>query len=912
MLCPIVVGRDEELATLDAALEAALGGKGRLACLTGEAGIGKSRLAREVAAMARERGALVAVGRGVPSGATTPYRPLTEALLSCLRDRPLPSDPDLAPWLPALGAIVPTLAPGARVETSPPVRAEAVIQLLRRLAPTGGLVVVLEDLHWADPDTLAVVEYLGDNLGGAPVLCVATCRSEVPSAADATIRRLVGSRTALHVPLGRLEAALVSQMVHACRRDADDGVVTRVQAASDGIPFLVEEVLVSPGVPASFRETVRARIADFPDEERLVLSTAAILGRHFDWHLVVGATDRPPGVVTRALERGVDHQLLEVDGERFSFRHALTREAIVERLLPQRRRDLAAAALQAVDDAHRDLDGTWRDLAADLALQAGDERRAAALRLVSGRSAMERGALATAVDALGQAYRLDCLEAGPFLVEALALAGRVDEAVEIGQGVIARADRPRDGAGVYLLVAHAAIAADRWHLAAENLKAAALLLASDEDAALEAAAAVLEAEVALAGDDDDRAGRLAEAALSSVAAGPEVRCQALEVLGRVARFSDLRAARARFEQALSVAQDHDLPLWQVRAMHEIGTIDLFDHAGTERLLEARRTAGECGALSTAAVLDLQLSAAGHCRYELDMAAAHARSALALSEQLALGQIRAKALAMLAENAAWRGDPSDMERFIGLATAAAPGDPMLAGFAWGARGMRELLHGDRTTAAEHLDRATLLLAELPHAEPACFRAMWPVLLASVGDGRAVEAVAEARRLGVGAIRFNSGLFTYAEGIIAGRNGDPATARRMAASTEADFVNCRTWADVARWLAAESASGGGWDQPEWWLTGVGDRLSGCGLQCLADRCRELVGGPQRWAGLGITAREADVLNLVVEGLANKEIAAQLGLSPRTVEKHVEALLRKLDARSRTQLAAVAEARRSRAPT
>ena len=74
----------------------------------------------------------------------------------------------------------------------------------------------------------------------------------------------------------------------------------------------------------------------------------------------------------------------------------------------------------------------------------------------------------------------------------------------------------------------------------------------------------------------------------------------------------------------------------------------------------------------------------------------------------------------------------------------------------------------------------------------------------------------------------------------------------------------------------------------------------------RCRYLVGGQRRWAGLGITAREADVLDLVVQGLANKEIAARLLLSPRTVEKHVEALLRKLEARSRTHLVTVAEAK------
>ena len=87
---------------------------------------------------------------------------------------------------------------------SPAVRGEAVLRLLRRLARPAALVVVLEDLHWADPDTLAVVEYLGDNLWSEPLLCLATCRSEPPSAAIDLALRLHGRRGATQLPLGRL------------------------------------------------------------------------------------------------------------------------------------------------------------------------------------------------------------------------------------------------------------------------------------------------------------------------------------------------------------------------------------------------------------------------------------------------------------------------------------------------------------------------------------------------------------------------------------------------------------------------------------------------------------------------------------------------------------------------------------
>jgi len=219
-------------------LGAALGGDGGVLFLTGEAGIGKSRLARESAGLARSRGAIVAVGRGVPNSTTTPYRPLTEALMQCLRDRPLPSDPALTPWLPALGAIVPTLVDETSADVSVTVRAEAVIQLIRRLAEPDGLVMVLEDLHWADPDTTSVIEYLGDNLAGTRVLCVATSRGSVSSAVDDLIGRLVQSRGARQLALERLDAVSVSEMVRACVPLADDEVVTRVQRTADGIPPL--------------------------------------------------------------------------------------------------------------------------------------------------------------------------------------------------------------------------------------------------------------------------------------------------------------------------------------------------------------------------------------------------------------------------------------------------------------------------------------------------------------------------------------------------------------------------------------------------------------------------------------------------------------------------------------------------
>ena len=121
-------------------------------------------------------------------------------------------------------------------------------------------------------------------------------------------------------------------------------------------------------------------------------------------------------------------------------------------------------------------------------------------------------------------------------------------------------------------------------------------------------------------------------------------------------------------------------------------------------------------------------------------------------------------------------------------------------------------------------------------------------------------------------------------------------------DVEIAVCEAWADLARFIAAPRALADGWGEPARWLTAARDRFTGLGLGRLAGRCTEMLGdaSPNPWAGEGVTDREADVLRLVIAGLANKEIAAALRLSPRTVEKHVENLLRKTGAHSRTELA------------
>ena len=918
LLCPVLIGRDGETGRLRSALTAARGGAGRVVFLTGEAGIGKSRLASELAAEARAQGATVLAGRAVPTSVSIPYRPLTEALLLALRKRAIPDDPSLTPWLPALRAMIPTIADprgDGHGDYAAPVRGEAVLQLLRRLAGDAGLLLVLEDLHWADPDTLAVVEYLSDNLSAEAVLTVATCRAETASAGAELVTRLTGRRAAWQLALGRLTADQVAAMVRACLPQAADDVITRIQHVADGIPFLVEESLAASGVPRSFADGVRSRLDRLSNDERLVLYTAALLGRQFDWRLLPAATGLDADLIAGALEQGVGSQLLVVDADVFRFRHMLTREAVAAELLPPRRVTLAARALAALEAAHPGLPGEWGDLAADLALQAGHQDRAGALLIVSGRSALGRGALATSIDTLRRALALindreQRGEAEMLLVEGLALAGRVDEAMLAGDHLITRM-RPGGGSAtarvaVHLKLAHAAVDGTRWAAARRHLSIAADLLAADPEASLAAETAVLNAEVAFADNDVDRARGLAESAFASPHASSQVRCRALELLGRVHRGTDLDAARDAFEQALATADAAGLPLWRLRALHQLGTIDMFDRAGSDRLAQARRIAEELGAASTGAVIDLQLTAVGMFRFELDEAEHHARSALDTSTRLGLAKTRAIALVFLGEIRALGRDRAGMDRFLALAQAAEPGDPEIEGSALaGARAMLALLDDDADSALEGFGRGAAILDTLPQQGPAPYRAIWPLLLAARGDAGAAAAIGHARRIGLTVNRVNRGLLGYADAILAGRAGDQRQATELAVTADGELRHYPIWADLARLCAAEPALADGWGQPRQWLEAGADTFARHGIEPLALRCRRLLQEPQpsRWSKLGITDRQADVLRLVAEGISNKEIAARLHLSPRTVEKHIESLLRKTAARSRTQLVAIA---------
>jgi DNA-binding CsgD family transcriptional regulator/tetratricopeptide (TPR) repeat protein len=957
VLCPVLVGREDEVQVLVEGLDRACDGHGGAFLVVGEAGVGKSRLIREVSRLARSRSMSVLAGRAVAGGVPVAFRPLAEAVLDGLRGHDEGSLPELAPVRAALGRLVPRWSTG---ESAPDVESPVAVGdgLLRLLPFLGGrrrcCLLVLEDLHWADPESLAVLEYLADNLARERSMCLATLRTDEDHPGRERVGRLVDRRAAHVVGVARLGDDATVRMARACLgatalpADLEALLVDR----AEGLPFLVEELLagllgagvlieqdgewstagpLDAQVPPSFADAVRRRLSGLTEPARGVLHAAAVLGRHFDWSLLPAVTGLADTDVVAALRQAVGAQLVAAEPNGFRFRHALTRDAVLGELVAPQRTSLAARALAAVTNAKPDLPGAWCELAAELAEAAGDRAHAAGLLLAAARRALAAGALASAEATLQRARALvadDPVLAVPIedaLTEVLAQAGHVDRAFDLGRKLLARLDLarhlPTGGAELHARLARAGVAAGRWQVAAEHLAAA---RATVEDAGMAdvwtAHFDALDAQLALGQGHLDRADRLAAAALDVAqrAELPTVACEALEVSGRVARQSDLRAAEAAFTRGLAVAEAHGLALWRLRALHELGTIDQLRTESVDRLRRARELAVQLGALALVATLDLQIAAGLIKQFRPEDGLAAARSSAESSRRLRLATLP-MALVLQASAHAQRGRVENMEECLAEALTLAPDDLDVQGSAWGhCRATASLLVEDRTRALSEMATGARLLRQSPATVAPPFLGLRVLLLAVDGDDVAARTETEAVR-GSGAVRHRlvASLLGYAGAVLLGRAGRGVDAAGAFAAAEAEMGPLVVWyRQYARRLAAEAALADGWGAPVPWLREATAFFTDRGEQPIAGACRGLLrtaGAPVPRTGrgdtavppglraLGVTSREADVLGLLAEGLTNQELAARLHLSPRTVEKHVASLLAKTGCRRRAQLAA-----------
>ena len=250
-----MVGRDADLAVADRLLASAAASAGGGLLVVGEAGIGKTRLLLEVSDRARAMGFCVLIGRSVPGGGT--YRALAEAVLGHLRDADSLDAPSLRPYRAALGRLAPGWksqdAASSPLDGADPVLVlgEGLLRLLIVAGGRSGCLLVLEDLHWADPDTVGIVGYLASAARGSPVVIAVSAWDDQPGALRTlrpedsvvgSLSRQVGVTTAW---LGRLDDAAVAELAagYAGIRPVDTATLAAVMDRTDGLPLLVEDVL---------------------------------------------------------------------------------------------------------------------------------------------------------------------------------------------------------------------------------------------------------------------------------------------------------------------------------------------------------------------------------------------------------------------------------------------------------------------------------------------------------------------------------------------------------------------------------------------------------------------------------------------------------------------------------------------
>ncbi|MGI8810589.1 MAG: ATP-binding protein [Acidimicrobiales bacterium] len=357
---PSFIGRARELdVLLDAAREPGAGGQ-RLVLVEGEAGVGKSRLIGEFRVRAEATGVIVVDGSCLPLGEEgLPYAPFTEIVRTLCRRLP---ERAFETFVEESGArltlLVPELGggrPGAPEEQGAAVRAglfEAVVALTERVAELAGgpsVVLVIEDLHWADRSTRDLLGFLLQRAQG-PVLVVATCRSdELGSRHPLRTFLAEGHRSGRmsRVELARFDRSQLFDQLTAILGPAPGAeLVEEIWVRSEGNPFLTEELLAvtraghGPDLPRTLRDLLLAQTTALGDATQHLLRVAAVGGRRVDDRLLAAVAGLTEDDVVAAGRDATEAGVLDADpGEgNLAFRHALLREALYAELLPGERR----------------------------------------------------------------------------------------------------------------------------------------------------------------------------------------------------------------------------------------------------------------------------------------------------------------------------------------------------------------------------------------------------------------------------------------------------------------------------------------------------------------------------------------------------------------------------------------------
>jgi AAA ATPase domain len=387
---PGLVGRQRELTQLDAALDAALDGRGRLVVLTGEPGIGKTALARAFVERAAGRGASWSWGTCWDGGGAPAYWPWVQVVRSLARSEGVETLRALlgpgAPWLAALlPELSDTPAPPAQRSAMDSDQArfrlfDALASLLAGVAERRPLVVVLDDLHWADTSSLYALEFVARTLPDIPLLAIAAYRHVEAHARDELASALGGlARMATRLPLEGLDRDAVGRLAAARARGLASGeppgipprLVAAVHEASAGNPFYVDELVQllarqgrlhdtrAPGrplpLPDGVRDAIRRRLASLDPASTEALTAAAVVGAEFRVATLAGVLDVAPSVILERLEAPYRAGIVvAVDPGRFTFQHALVRDTLLEGLGATRRAHLHRVTAEALEELYRD------------------------------------------------------------------------------------------------------------------------------------------------------------------------------------------------------------------------------------------------------------------------------------------------------------------------------------------------------------------------------------------------------------------------------------------------------------------------------------------------------------------------------------------------------------------------------
>jgi DNA-binding NarL/FixJ family response regulator len=384
IVSPVMVGRDSELDALGQALRLAQQGAGRCIVVAGEAGIGKSRLVAELRTRAIAERWIILEGHCFEQDLSFPYAPWTDALRAFLATRTISEIRELlgslasefVKLLPELSLLLPGLQPNPPLDAGSEKRRlfETLARFVAQLAQSQPLLVVLEDLHWSDEQSLELMHLLARRASSLPMLFVGTYRSEdIPPRLAHHLAALDHNRLADEIRLAPLSRDGVEQMVRTTLDAAHAMIPAKLDVLvplTEGNPFFVEELLkslVEAGgfdqlqVPRTIQDSVGRRVEHLPEGVRRVLSFAAVMGDQFDFGLLQTVAGQDEQSLLLILKELIAAQLIvEQSADQFAFRHALTREAVYTSLMLRERK----AIHQTIGEALERLAGARTDASA--------------------------------------------------------------------------------------------------------------------------------------------------------------------------------------------------------------------------------------------------------------------------------------------------------------------------------------------------------------------------------------------------------------------------------------------------------------------------------------------------------------------------------------------------------------------